>query len=263
MQNKAIIIGLVAVLAIGGITAFTLIKQNNNRRLAVDKQNDLAMMKKGEESAMEDKAMMDDSHLLGVVMSAGKLMTLWPGNELASLSHDITLKNGTKVSMAGQITASNGYVLTLKDGQELSTNGDITTIDTSKLTMMKEEKASTNSTDTKSATTGSTSTYVDYSPQVLTDAETAQKSGRKVVLFFHANWCPFCIAADKDFRANIGTDKFPKNVTLIKTDYDSQTELKNKYGVNHQHTFVQIDSNGNQITKWISGETPELNTNLQ
>ncbi len=109
----------------------------------------------------------------------------------------------------------------------------------------------------------SQSTYVDYSPEVLVQAQTAQKSGRKVVLFFHAKWCPLCIAADKDFRANIGTDAFPKNVTLIKTDYDTQTELKKKYGITTQHTFVQIDSNGNQITKWISGETSDLNKNLK
>lgn len=107
------------------------------------------------------------------------------------------------------------------------------------------------------------SSYVDYSSQVLADAEIAQKSGRRVVLFFHANWCPYCKAADKDFKANIGTDKFPKNLTLIKTDYDTQTELKKKYGVTSQHTFVQIDSTGNQITKWVSGETAELNTNIK
>jgi len=109
----------------------------------------------------------------------------------------------------------------------------------------------------------SSSTYVDYSADVLAQAQADQKSGRKVVLFFHAKWCPFCIAADKDFKANIGTDKFPKNVTLIKTDYDSQNELKKKYGVTTQHTFVQVDSNGTQITKWISGETSDLTKNLK
>lgn len=109
----------------------------------------------------------------------------------------------------------------------------------------------------------SASTYLDYSPEVIEVAKTAQKSGRRVVLFFHANWCPFCIAADKNFKANIHTDEFPKNITLIKTDYDTQTELKKKYGVTYQHTFVQIDSDGNQLTKWIGGETTELAKNIK
>lgn len=109
----------------------------------------------------------------------------------------------------------------------------------------------------------SPSSYIDYSQAVLADAKLAQKSGRKVVLFFHAGWCPFCIEADKDFKANINTDKFPKNLTLIKTDYDSNAELKRKYGITTQHTFVQIDSNGDQITKWISGATPELSKNIK
>lgn len=124
---------------------------------------------------------------------------------------------------------------------------------------MKEE----GSEDKAAMMKESSSTYVDYSPEVLKQAEAAQKSGRKVVLFFHATWCPYCIAADKDFKSNIGTDKFPSNVTLIKTDYDTQTELKQKYGVTHQHTFVQIDSEGRQITKWVSGETTELKTNIK
>lgn len=107
------------------------------------------------------------------------------------------------------------------------------------------------------------SAYVDYSDEVLEKAKMAQKSGQKVVLFFHASWCPYCIAADKDFKATINTESFPENVTLIKTDYDSQTELKKKYGVTSQHTFVQIDSNGDMITKWVSGETAELSTKLK
>ncbi len=109
----------------------------------------------------------------------------------------------------------------------------------------------------------SSSMYVDYSDEVLEKAKMAQKSGQKVVLFFHANWCPFCVAADKDFKTSVNTENFPKNVTLIKTDYDSQTELKKKYGVTTQHTFVQIDSNGDVITKWVSGESAELTKKLK
>lgn len=110
---------------------------------------------------------------------------------------------------------------------------------------------------------GTAGAYVDYSPEALASAQADQKDGRKVVLFFHAPWCPYCVAADKDFKAALSADTFPQNVTLLKTDYDSQTELKRKYGVTTQHTFVQIDSSGNQITKWISGESAELGTKVK
>jgi hypothetical protein len=49
----------------------------------------------------------------------------------------------------------------------------------------------------------------------------------------------------------------------LKTDYDSNNELKKKYGVTYQHTFVQIDSNGNMITKWNGGDIDTLKQNLK
>ena len=85
--------------------------------------------------------------------------------------------------------------------------------------------------------------------------------GKKVVLYFYAPWCPFCRAADADFKTN--ADKIPAGVTVLKTLYDSETALKQKYGVTYQHTFVQIDNNGNQVTKWVSGDTGLLVKNVK
>jgi hypothetical protein len=42
----------------------------------------------------------------------------------------------------------------------------------------------------------------------------------------------------------------PAGITILKTDYDSETELKKKYGVTTQHTLVQVDKDGNLIKKW-------------
>jgi hypothetical protein len=44
-------------------------------------------------------------------------------------------------------------------------------------------------------------------------------------------------------------------VTILKTDYDKETELKKKYGVTYQHTLVQVDKSGNMIKKWSGGGT--------
>ena len=100
--------------------------------------------------------------------------------------------------------------------------------------------------------------YKDYSVEIT---NAAQAAGSKVVLFFYAPWCPFCRAADADFQAH--GDKIPVGVTVLKTSYDNETALKQKYGVTYQHTFVQIDNNGNLVTKWISGDTDQLAKNIK
>jgi thioredoxin 1 len=100
--------------------------------------------------------------------------------------------------------------------------------------------------------------YKEYSPETVT-AE--QQAGNKVVLFFHAPWCPFCKAADAAFKVSL--DKIPAGVTVLKTDYDSNTELKKKYSVTYQHTFIQIDASGNMVSKWNGGDTEMLIKNIK
>ena len=86
-------------------------------------------------------------------------------------------------------------------------------------------------------------TYEDYSADKLDLANDG-----KVVLFFKASWCPSCKAVDADIVSRLGD--IPYNTTILKVDYDTATDLKKKYGVTYQHTFVQVDAQGNQITKW-------------
>lgn len=93
-----------------------------------------------------------------------------------------------------------------------------------------------------------TSWYTAYSPGTLAAATVGNQ---KAVIFFHASWCPTCKAASEDFQANI--DKIPGDVTILKADYDTETELKKKYGVVMQDTFVQVDSTGKELSKWNSG----------
>lgn len=85
--------------------------------------------------------------------------------------------------------------------------------------------------------------FTDYSPELLANAEAGD-----VVLFFHAPWCPTCRTLANDINKNLSS--IPKGVTILKVDYDTESELKQKYGVTYQHTLVQVDSDGNMITKW-------------
>ena len=85
-----------------------------------------------------------------------------------------------------------------------------------------------------------------------TSTAVAQAKGQ-VVLFFHANWCPTCIAVNKDIEANL--KNIPADLTILKTSYDDEKELKELYGVTAQHTFVQVDNTGKLIKKWRGGTT--------
>ncbi|MCP4522983.1 MAG: thioredoxin family protein [Candidatus Gracilibacteria bacterium] len=87
--------------------------------------------------------------------------------------------------------------------------------------------------------------YLDYSADVL-----ANTQGNKV-LFFHASWCGSCANANKAIAESVTTT----DLTIFKVDYDSSEDLRKKYEVMKQHTFVQVDSEGTMITKWSGSKS--------
>ena len=117
--------------------------------------------------------------------------------------------------------------------------------------MMKkdEEAAKAAKDETVPAKTGDAmmikGSFSDYSAAKLVNAEKG-----KVVLFFSASWCPTCQEANKNLNASAA----PDGLTLLKLDYDNSNDLKKKYGVTYQHTYVQVDKNGKLLKKW-SGST--------
>jgi thiol-disulfide isomerase/thioredoxin len=84
-------------------------------------------------------------------------------------------------------------------------------------------------------------------------AKLAMANSGDVVLFFRASWCPTCQAVDKNIKAN--ASKIPGSLTILDVNYDSSAELKKKYGVTYQHTFVQVDAAGAMIKKWSGSPT--------
>lgn len=90
--------------------------------------------------------------------------------------------------------------------------------------------------------------YEAFAPEKI-----ALAKEHKVVLFFKADWCPSCIVADQAFNKEFAS--IPKNIAILKVSYDTEFELRKKYGVTVQHTFVQVDEKGNLITKWTGGAT--------
>ncbi|HMO78215.1 MAG TPA: thioredoxin family protein [Candidatus Paceibacterota bacterium] len=86
-------------------------------------------------------------------------------------------------------------------------------------------------------------------------AEKLAAAAGDVVIFFNATWCPSCRALKADIEANLSA--IPAGTTILTADYDTETELKKKYGVTTQHTLVQVDTNGNLIKKWSGGSKLE------
>ncbi len=74
-----------------------------------------------------------------------------------------------------------------------------------------------------------------------------------MVLFFHANWCPTCVAIEKDIKAHL--KDIPKDLTLLRVNYDDATDLKELYSVTGQYTFVQVDNSGKLLKKWRGSST--------
>lgn len=89
--------------------------------------------------------------------------------------------------------------------------------------------------------------YTDYSESMLGKYE-------HTVLFFHAAWCPSCRTTDSNLTAD---DVANSGIGILKVDYDTATALKVKYGITMQHTFVEVDANGEMIKKWSGSNNLE------
>ena len=111
--------------------------------------------------------------------------------------------------------------------------------------MKKDETSMMNKSDTMMKA----GSYEAYAPEKVALASLTHD----VVLFFRASWCPTCKAVDADIKANLS--KIPSSLAILDVNYDNSTALKQKYGVTYQHTFVQVDAQGNLIKKWSGSPT--------
>ena len=107
---------------------------------------------------------------------------------------------------------------------------------------------STTETSEQPTTQPGGGSYVTYSEDAVANAD-----GQRV-LFFHASWCPQCRELDK----SITEGSVPKGVTIYKVDYDSNQELRQRYGVTIQTTLVLLDDNGNEAKKYVAYDEPNL-----
>ncbi len=83
--------------------------------------------------------------------------------------------------------------------------------------------------------------YLDY------DASIISSLTGDIVLFFHADRCPTCRQAEKSFLET----GIPAWLTILKTNYDQETELKKKYSVLSQTSYVYIKPDGTLIKRRV------------
>jgi len=99
-----------------------------------------------------------------------------------------------------------------------------------------------------STTPASGSSYIEYSQTAFEQAEGTR------VLFFHASWCPQCRALDADLQSKGAPDGY----TILKVDYDSNQDLRQKYGVTIQTTLIKVDGNGNKTGLYVAYDDPSV-----
>jgi peptide methionine sulfoxide reductase msrA/msrB len=106
---------------------------------------------------------------------------------------------------------------------------------------------------TKNSTEPSDASMDRYTGWIYTDYDQTTLSSLSwdIVLFFHADRCPACIAAEKSFLAS----GIPDGLTILKVDFDTATELRKKYTVLSQTSFVLIQPDGTMIKRWVWGRT--------
>ena len=255
-QSKIILFALGGVFLIGGILLFT----GKNTQLSSDATGVAAGAGRPDTSALAKSVQPEkkgEMIALGVILMKGHTMLEAEGTTTA-LTKEFVFKSGIVVSMQGEVTKKDGTSFKLKEGESVWEDGSVM-----KAGEMKSDKMSaqdkmvqgdsmhsaTNSAMEKDTIMMKPGSYEVYAPEKIASAATLGH----VVLFFRAVWCPTCRNLDNDIRAHLG--EIPHDLTIFDVNYDNSSDMKKKYGVTYQHTFVEVDANGTLIKKWSGSPT--------
>lgn len=79
----------------------------------------------------------------------------------------------------------------------------------------------------------------------------AQNAGQPHAVLFYADWCPTCRAQEKTL--NSMKDEGGLDLTVFVANYDTEKELKRRFGIRSQSTLVAL--RGQKITARVIGDT--------
>jgi thiol-disulfide isomerase/thioredoxin len=160
--------------------------------------------------------------------------------------------NKTILSVIAVLIIVGGGVAALVMGSESGEKNNQTTAESTDATMEKNDSDSMEKTEEVMEKTVGEDAMMEKTESYVTlaDYESDENSykDQKKVYFFHASWCPICKSIDEDITSD--PSQIPSDTTFIKTDFDTATELRQKYGVTTQYTFVQVDNDGNEVAQW-------------
>lgn len=83
--------------------------------------------------------------------------------------------------------------------------------------------------------------FLEYS-----DAAFAKATESKKVLFFHSITCVVCDQIERNINAGV----MPEDVAVFVVRLEKDKDVADKYNVNQQTTFVQVDNNGDALKEW-------------
>ena len=135
-------------------------------------------------------------------------------------------------------------IVILVAGAFVVMSGDDTE-DVAQSTANSSQQSQTQSQPTTETPSTGVERYVPYSEAALADT-----SDTKRVLFFHATWCSTCNAFEREIEAQ----GVPEGITIVKANFDSDTDLKREYGVTVQSTFVLLDDQDQSVMSWPFGQ---------
>jgi len=142
-------------------------------------------------------------------------------------------------------------VLTLSAGACASSTSPDTTVSAEPVDESADQPVEESETITDATPTGG-GAYISLADYQASKASYAES---KVVLFFNATWCSTCKKARSNLEADLSA--IPADLAIVLVDFDSETDLKRQYGITVQHTFVQIDADGNELAKWSGSLTAQ------
>jgi len=153
--------------------------------------------------------------------------------------------------VAGGLNAQNSDSTMMKSGSAGSTDGTMMKVAPPMMVSDSDRKMSADPMDISAFNLSGLGKQV----VAFTSEAAAQTLAQKqtVVYFFAATWCPDCQATYKDVKANFS--KLPMNFTLVFVNYDKAKDLKQKYGITAQHTFVLVGAMGEKKKVWTTSAT--------
>ncbi len=187
------------------------------------------------------------------VMKEGKVFSIKTTGTETILEKETVLADGVKIFPDGKVLLGDGTSRTLQEGDKIVVSSSVVKATPKTETKStKETTPSTKDTNTTKKTTSTTLTKAIYRTYASGDFALA-KNGGKVVLFFSDHSCSICSGIDSDISANIGSA--PKNIAILKLEYDNYQDMRKRYGVLHHHTFVQVDETGSLVTMWVNANS--------